>query len=594
MSDLLRDLEASFIGEPDRPLFSWMHRARSSAGSIAAVLCNPFGYEAICAHRSYRHLAEKLAELGIPALRFDYAGTGDSSPAESAPSVQGWVASTRTAITEVKRLTGCGRVVLIGVRVGAMVAALAATGREDVAGVVTIAPILSGRAYVRELRALQMALGLPPAPPSAPALPEGGQEAVGFYLDPDAKAALSEVDLVKSTASPAPRVFVVDRDDFPPSEKYLERLRSLGVAPDHARLPGYPEMMLDPHKTVVPRAIIDATSEWVARLAQESRDASLTPATEASVAHAESASPRAPAAVTPDVDERPVWIDRLFGIVSAPPDPAKRNGKAVVFLNAGTIHRVGPNELFTRFARECASRGYVALRLDLSGVGDSPARPGEPVNVAYSKRALEDLDAVLDWLSRSEGLADTQLIGLCSGAYHGFKAATAGKKVRRAILINPLVYFHAEGMSLDFPRHKVSSEAKRYSASVFQLESWRKLLRGQVRVRVVAEILGRRAAGIARERGRDVLRRFDVPLKNDVGTELERARKHGVEVAFVFAECDPGYDVLIAETGHTLPRLEKQGAVSVDVFIGADHTFTPLWSHGPLLERLRELTDRAG
>jgi predicted alpha/beta hydrolase len=42
------------------------------------VICKPFGFEAMSAHLSVRAFAEAAAEIGIPALRFDYGGTGDS------------------------------------------------------------------------------------------------------------------------------------------------------------------------------------------------------------------------------------------------------------------------------------------------------------------------------------------------------------------------------------------------------------------------------------------------------------------------------------------------------------------------------------
>ncbi|MFO0618251.1 MAG: alpha/beta fold hydrolase [Polyangiaceae bacterium] len=581
MSAALPPPEACYVGASDRPLFAWLHRSAETAGSLVAVLCNPFGYESICGHRSYRVLAEEIARAGVPALRFDYAGTGDSAPGEPAPSIQGWVASTREAIDAAKRLTGATSVVLVGVRIGAMVAALTAAEREDAAGLVAIAPILTGRTYVRELRALQMALGLAAAPPSAEPLPEGGQEAVGFYLSPEGKTALSEVDLVKGGAKPAPRVLVIDRDDFPPSDKYLDRLRALGVAPDHERLPGYPEMMLDPHKVVVPKAIIAAASAWIARLP------SATSGERAPVG-----APEKRATMSDEVVERTAPIGPVFGIVSAPRDRARRNGRSVVMLNAGSIHRVGPNELYTRLARELAARGFVCLRLDLSGIGDSPPRPGEPANDSYSPRATEDLEAALAWLAREEQAGSPRVLGLCSGAYHGFTAASNGVKLRRAILINPLTFFWSTGMPLDIPAHKITAEAKRYSTSMFQVESWKKLLRGDVKVRVVAEILGKRAAGIVRERGREVLRRLEVPLERDVASALVKAKKQGTEIAFVFAKSDPGHDILVGEAGGTLTRLEREGAVSVDVVDGPDHTFTPVWSHAPLLRLLTNLTER--
>src|ERR1700723_2201177 len=60
-------------------LFGWLHTpVGPSVAAVGMVICNPFGYEAICAHRSLRAFAQAAAEMGIPALRFDYLGTGDS------------------------------------------------------------------------------------------------------------------------------------------------------------------------------------------------------------------------------------------------------------------------------------------------------------------------------------------------------------------------------------------------------------------------------------------------------------------------------------------------------------------------------------
>jgi len=111
-------------------------------------------------HRALRHCAEAAADAGIPALRFDYDGTGDSAGTDLDPDrLSAWIASVHGA----QRLCGarpaCDRVCFLGVRLGATLAALAASERSDVAGLIALAPVVSGRAYTRELRALQMASG---------------------------------------------------------------------------------------------------------------------------------------------------------------------------------------------------------------------------------------------------------------------------------------------------------------------------------------------------------------------------------------------------------------------------------------------------
>src|SRR5882762_5277118 len=73
---------------------------------------------------------------------------------------------------------------------------------------------------------------------------------------------------------------------------------------------------------------------------------------------------------------------RLIGILSLPSvvDPMR---PAVIVPNTGVEHRVGPNRLHIRLCRGFARLGFVSLRMDLSGMGDSGLPPdgsrGDPV-----------------------------------------------------------------------------------------------------------------------------------------------------------------------------------------------------------------------
>jgi pimeloyl-ACP methyl ester carboxylesterase len=116
-----------------------------------AVLCYPFGQEYMRAHRAYRQLSVLLSRRGVPVLRFDYHGTGDSAGEGTEASLDRWVHNTRAAMDEARRRSGATRVYLAGLRLGAAVAALAAQGQREVGRVVLWDPIVSGTRMLEEM-----------------------------------------------------------------------------------------------------------------------------------------------------------------------------------------------------------------------------------------------------------------------------------------------------------------------------------------------------------------------------------------------------------------------------------------------------------
>ncbi len=122
-----------------------------------AVICPPLGHEYVHSHRSVRYLADTLARAGVPALRFDYHGTGDSPGTDLDPGrVTRWLADVRRAIDDARARSGRARVCLIGIRLGATLAALASAERA-VDQLVLWGPAVSGRRYVREMQAIAQA-----------------------------------------------------------------------------------------------------------------------------------------------------------------------------------------------------------------------------------------------------------------------------------------------------------------------------------------------------------------------------------------------------------------------------------------------------
>ena len=147
-----RTMDAQFFAGSSGQLYGVLHRAKPDVEQNGAVLlCYPLGQEYMRAHRSFRILAAQLSDLGYSVFRFDYSGCGDSQGGPSESTLSQWVSDTRSAAAHLLTLTGLGSLSIVGLRLGGVIAALAAQQIRNVKRLAVWDPPETGPAYVAEM-----------------------------------------------------------------------------------------------------------------------------------------------------------------------------------------------------------------------------------------------------------------------------------------------------------------------------------------------------------------------------------------------------------------------------------------------------------
>jgi hypothetical protein len=585
------------------PCLRWLHApAPARASGWGVVLCPPLGFEHQAMYRALRVLAERAAAHGHVVLRVDYPGTGDSAGGDGgAHDWSGWLTAVRAAADVLRAHPAVRAVAVAGVQMGAAIAAAATVGEGEgparAEALALVAPATNGRLWLRERRALLATMG---RPDGAAALPEGVQEAGGLLLAADTRAWLEQLVLAELPGPLPPAVLVADRDDRPPSEAVVRTWGARGAAVTHARYPGYDLLLRDAHEAEIPGALWEGVLAWLAALPAP---AEVAPPVAAPAAPAMTAGSDAWQLVEPGVEEAPCFLDeeaRLFGVVSraagagASRDctspvmplpvmplpvmpPRVMPPRVMLLLNAGANPRVGLGRLHVQLARRLAAHGWMAVRMDLGGLGDSLPHPGEADHAVYPPTAAGDVTAAATWARETLGASQVEAMGVCAGGYHAFKGAVAGAPLTAITVINPLVFFWKPGTSLALPPYRAVQAMAGYGRAVRSAAKWKKLLRGQVALREVADTVLRMAGARLREGTREGARLVGWPLQEDLAQELTRLAGRGVRVRFVFSVGDPGEALLRRGAGRALGRLTRRGALSVTHVADCDHSFSRAW-----------------
>lgn len=245
----------------------------------------------------------------------------------------------------------------------------------------------------------------------------------------------------------------------------------------------------------------------------------------------------------------------LVGVVSLPPPSHAAREQALVILNVGVLHRVGPNRLHVQLARRLAAEGFVTLRFDLSGIGDSDPRRDR----AVQEVVRGDVSDALSYLQASFSAMSFVLVGLCSGANISLRFARRHDGVVGAVLLDP--YSHrTPGFYL---RH--------YGRRMFRWRSWRNALSGR----------GGGGPGL-----RDFLRGEEAPASPGGGLAAPPTRIPKSEMEDTIAELtDRDVQLLHVYTGEhegynyerqfwaAFPRLRGRPQIRVEFLSRADHTF---------------------
>ncbi len=568
---------AGYLGESDQAMLL-LHDRPAEGGCMHWIICPPVGVDYMNAWRGLRHLAETLVAAGHEAWRIDYPQTGSSADGGGADQVNAWVEGILRLVDQLRQQSpDCG-VGLIGFRFGATLAALASAERS-VGALVCWSPVVKGSQFMRQTRLLQQ---------TSEQQPSGDLlEAAGWVLNAETQAAVSAIDLLKLQPQ-ADRILVIDGDAATRSRKLAKTWQDKAPL-EYAPIDEAPGMLVDAHLTELPRKTLEHVRDWLQDFSREKggecNRSGILPSSVQLQVH-------------PEGDDRPFEViesagfvnSRFFAVYCHPPRSASPDTPLVLLLNSGSNHQVGPNRIYVTLARLLAESGIESLRVDLPGLGETPAAAGAEENLPYPP----DPSAAMQQIVDAPDLRGRPLIlmGLCSGAYHAFLGAIELQAdIREVILINPLTFYWEQGMQLEDAPSVSYGEWSWYQKSVRDPDRWKRLLTGRINPWPIALSMMRRLQLKLKTRLRRFMDRFEPKQPNRItpslGNSLRKIEDRGVRLSLVFSDTDPGLAIIREQAGGRLKAMLRRGSAEMLLIKRADHTLSRRHARMQLIDWLR-------
>jgi pimeloyl-ACP methyl ester carboxylesterase len=539
--------------------FATLHRPERHRG-LATVIVNDFGYPGMCAHWSLRHLAMQLASEGVPVLRIDLPGTGDS-PAMSGNRVEHWQVAVEDALAAMTAKEPELRVSLIGLRIGALLALNAARGNARVASLQLIQPFVSGQTYIEYADSAGAAKHA-----SYSARFPGGRLLAEHYLSEIEERTLAGLQADLSSV-PAPVHVTGFTGDHSGEFAALAQARGIGL--QHHTYDDLRHWLVGAPYTRLPQCFPDIVQRMQCLLAGE------RPARMPILAA------RHPEAL---YDEEAVACADTDGSVQygvlALPKETKTPGALAVFFGTAADRRTGLHGNSVIWARHLASAGVATLRFDATGFGDSAPRPGCGNNEMLVEWNYTDAGP---WLAqmRQRGFVRFGVLGLSSGGYNAFQCALREPGVAALLGLNTARF--AVRSTVEEIASAQIGDSRSYLTALLKPGTWLRLLRGEVDVKRIGPALLRRLKGqldvrIKMLTARWSARRTDAGartvLLGDVHAKMLSLLRAGVQVELWYSVGDVFFSEYEQEFGPQGAALRPEPNFQLRQLSGVDHSFS--------------------
>ena len=265
--------------------------------------------------------------------------------------------------------------------------------------------------------------------------------------------------------------------------------------------------------------------------------------------------------------------DGLIGIVTEPSgkDNHFNNNVAVLILNAGLIHRAGPNLLFVSLSRIIAQAGFICLRFDFSGIGDSVTRNTNNKLLSVKEKRSSEIRQAMDYLEYHKKCRNFIIIGLCNGADFAFNMCLEEKKVIAACLINGnfIGYEYLKTINA-FIEQKIRNRF--YTKKKFNLSLWTGNLRS---LSILSKF----------KRFFKTRKQLNRPLHLKDFQEWDIVIKKNMPVLLIYSEGSKTFDVYNLIHKKKLNKAQTDN-IETHIIKNTDHIFTPLWSQNELVNKI--------
>jgi hypothetical protein len=277
----------------------------------------------------------------------------------------------------------------------------------------------------------------------------------------------------------------------------------------------------------------------------------------------------------------------MCGIFTPAPQKVSNNSLCIIFLNAGLIHKIGPNRIYKRLSENYAKNGFPSFRLDFAGLGDSGSS-NDGISNGYEQ--INELKIAMNWLRENKGIDRFLLSGICSGAKIAWDESLEDPRVIGLCLIDG-VYADEQVLKAVGGKANQRLRIRYYKKNLFNQERWLKLLSGKSKFlsfkniayagKLIILTAKKKIKALSRKNTRKVGNSTVISWENTLlpwKTLFER----GVKIQMIFCEGGIAVDIYNLTLATHLIDYQKRRALQTIVVNDVDHTFTPIWSQNHL------------